>query len=160
MDKLVTETAAADAGEAVKPFAKYRAYRLHEDQLYISGQVAFRQGDFPLRGRVGAELTLEQGKHAARICALNVLAHAEEILGGLDRVRAVLKITVFVSTAEDFLSHHLVADGASEALVERLGAVGEHSRSAVGVARLPMDSPVEVEAVLLVEPREPDADAP
>ncbi|MBW1640007.1 RidA family protein [Microbacterium resistens] len=140
-----------DTGEAVKPFAKYRAHRLDGDHLYISGQVAFADGGFPLRGRVGAELTQDEGKRAARICALNVIAHAEEILGSSEHVRAVLKITVFVSTAPDFLSHHLVADGASEAFVERLGVAGEHSRSAVGVARLPMDSPVEVEAVLLID---------
>ncbi|MDC7802363.1 RidA family protein [Sphingomonas sp. BLCC-B65] len=139
-----------DTGEAVRPFANYKAHRRDGDRLYISGQVAYADGGFPLTGRVGAELTLEEGKLAARICALNVLAHAEEFLGTLERVRSVLKITVFVSTAEGFLSHHLVADGASEALLEKLGAAGEHSRSAVGVARLPMDSPVEVEAVLLI----------
>ena len=150
MDQHSTSPA-TDAGEAVKPFAKYRAHRLDGDHLYISGQVAFADGGFPLRGRVGAELALEEGKKAARVCALNVIAHAEEVLGSLTHVRAVLKITVFVSTAPDFLSHHLVADGASEAFVERLGTAGEHSRSAVGVARLPMDSPVEVEAVLLVD---------
>lgn len=146
-----TTSPETSTGEAVKPFAKYRAHRLDGDHLYISGQVAFADGGFPLQGRVGAELTLEEGKRAARICALNVIAHAQEILGSLEHVRAVLKITVFVSTGPDFLAHHLVADGASEAFVQRLGAAGEHSRSAVGVARLPMDSPVEVEAVLLVD---------
>lgn len=144
------ETFQLVGGEAVAPFAKYEPYRLVRDRLYVSGQVAFHRGEFPLRGRVGAELDLVAGRTAARICGLNVLAHAEEALGTLDRVEALLKVTVFVSTAEGFLSHHLVADGASEVFVETLGDAGRHSRSAVGVARLPMDSPVEVEAVFSV----------
>ncbi|GAA1314471.1 RidA family protein [Leucobacter albus] len=138
-------------GEAVPPFANYLPYRFEGDRLYISGQVAFSNGEFPLRGRVGSDLTLEQGQQAARICALNVLAHAAEALGSLDRVKAIVKMTAFVSTADDFFSHHLVADGASRAFVEVLGTAGEHSRSAVGVPRLPMNSPVEVEAVLLTD---------
>lgn len=137
-------------GEAVAPFANYRPYRLAGDRLYVSGQVAFRQGEFPLRGRIGAELDLDQGRSAARICGLNVLAHAREALGSLERIDALLKVTVFVSTADGFLSHHLVADGASEVFVEALGEAGQHARSALGVARLPMDSPVEVEAEFAV----------
>jgi enamine deaminase RidA (YjgF/YER057c/UK114 family) len=145
----VTEPRTAQ-GEAIAPFAKYSAYRLTDDRLYISGQVAFRDGGFPYRGRVGGELDIDEGRAAARICALNVLAHAADALGSLDRIDAVLKVTVFVSAAPDFVSHHLVADGASEAFVEVLGERGRHARSAVGSPRLPMDSPVEVEVALSI----------
>lgn len=152
MNQSLSTGTASDVGEAVKPFANYVAFRQDGNVLYISGQVAYADGGFALKGRVGAELTLEEGKRAARRCALNVLAHAEEALGSLSRVESILKVTVFVSTGPDFLEHHLVADGASEAFLERLGGAGVHARSALGVARLPMDSPVEVEATLLVTP--------
>ncbi|SEM42768.1 Enamine deaminase RidA, house cleaning of reactive enamine intermediates, YjgF/YER057c/UK114 family [Nonomuraea pusilla] len=139
--------------EPVRPFAQYRPVRWCGDVLYISGQVAAVDGEFPLRGRVGAELSIEEGRQAARQCALNLLAQIDRELGGFDRVEALVKVTVFVATAPDFLSHHVVADGASETFVQVLGPAGEHARSAVGVARLPMDSPVEVEAAVLVGPR-------
>ncbi|MFF3669352.1 RidA family protein [Microtetraspora malaysiensis] len=136
--------------EPLVPFARYVPCRWSGDELHVSGQVAAREGEFPLRGRVGAELTLEQGRAAARQCALNVLAALQRELNDLSRIRALVKVTVFVATGPDFLEHHLVADGASEAFIEALGDVGEHARSAVGVARLPMDSPVEIEATALV----------
>jgi enamine deaminase RidA (YjgF/YER057c/UK114 family) len=134
------------------PFAMYRPVRWSGDTLYVSGQVAAVEGHFPLRGRVGAELSLEQGQQAARQCALNVLALVNRELGGLDRIERLVKVTVFVSSAPDFLQHHLVADGASGLFVEALGSAGEHARSALGAPRLPMDSPVEVEATVLVRP--------
>lgn len=136
--------------EPVAPFAHYRPVRRHGDLLYVSGQVAYADGGFPIRGRLGAEVSTVDGQRAARQCALNLLAQADRELGGLDRIDAVLKVTVFVSSGPDFLDHHLVANGASDTFVEMLGVSGEHARSAVGVARLPMDSPVEVEAVLSI----------
>jgi enamine deaminase RidA (YjgF/YER057c/UK114 family) len=139
-----------DLPEPLSPFALYRPVRRDGDLLYVSGQVAAVGGQMPMRGRVGAELTLEQAQGAARRCALNVLALLRRELGDLAQVEALLKVTVFVSTAGDFLDHHLVADGASAVFVEALGEAGEHARSAVGAARLPMDSPVEVEATVLV----------
>lgn len=134
------------------PFAQYRPVRWNGDTLYISGQVAAVEGHFPLRGRVGAELTVEQGQQAARQCALNVLALIDRELGGFARVAALVKVTVFVSSGPDFLQQHIVADGASRMFVEALGPIGEHARSALGTSRLPMDSPVEVEATVLVHP--------
>jgi enamine deaminase RidA (YjgF/YER057c/UK114 family) len=102
------------------------------------------------RGRLGAELTLEQGQECARQCALNVLALLQRELGDLDRIREIIKVTVFVATTADFFDHHKVANGASDAFIEYLGERGEHARSAVGVACLPMNTPVEVEATVLV----------
>ncbi|MGY4766649.1 RidA family protein [Kribbella sp. CWNU-51] len=136
----------------VQPFAQYRPLRSHDGLLYISGQVAVVDGAFPHRGRVGAELTLEEGVWCARQCALNVLAAAVAETGSLDRITAVLKLTVFVSGGDGFTDHHLVANGASDTFLEFLGEeTGSHARSAVGVPRLPMDSPVEVEAVLAID---------
>lgn len=134
----------------LKPFAGYLPCRRVGNHIHVSGQVAALEGEFVHRGRVGAELSLEQGRECARQCALNVLALLDRELGDLDRVREIVKVTVFVSSAADFLDHHLVADGASNAFVEYLGGRGEHARSAVGVARLPMDSPVEIDATVLV----------
>ena len=136
----------------LRPFAQYQPVLWNGDTLHISGQVAAVEGHFPLRGRVGAELTVEQGQQAARQCALNVLALIDHELGGLDRVEALVKVTVFVASGPDFLQQHIVADGASRAFVEALGPAGEHARSALGAPRLPMDSPVEVEAAVLVRP--------
>ncbi|MEU8125322.1 RidA family protein [Spirillospora sp. NPDC049024] len=135
----------------VSPFAQYRPCRRDGRLLYVSGQVAVEGTRFVHRGRVGAELTLAEGVASARQCGLNVLSAARRELGDLDRVAGVLKLTVFVSADGEFLDHHKVADGASQAITEALGEeVGGHARSAVGVPRLPMDSPVEVEAVLLI----------
>ncbi|GAA0977531.1 RidA family protein [Acrocarpospora macrocephala] len=144
------ETRYLELPEPLEPFARYLPCRWSGAEVHVSGQVAAREGEFPLRGRVGAELTLEQGRAAARQCALNVLAALKRELNDLSRIRALVKVTVFVATGPDFLDHHRVADGASETFLEALGEVGGHARSAVGVARLPMDSPVEVEATVLV----------
>jgi enamine deaminase RidA (YjgF/YER057c/UK114 family) len=146
------ETARLDIAlpEPLAPFAQYCPIRRDGNLIYLSGQVAAVNGQLPVRGRAGAELTLEQAQRAARQCALNALALLRSELGHLDRVAALLKVTVYVSTAPDFLDHHLVADGASSTFVEVLGEAGKHARSAVGAARLPMDSPVEVELTALV----------
>ncbi len=136
----------------LEPFALYQPVRWNGNTLHISGQVAAVEGHFPLRGRVGAELTIEQGQQAARQCALNVLALIDRELDGFARVAALVKVTVFVSSAVEFTDHHLVADGASRVFIQALSQAGEHARSALGVARLPMDSPVEVEAAVLVRP--------
>jgi enamine deaminase RidA (YjgF/YER057c/UK114 family) len=142
---------AAPLPSPLPPFARYLPCRRNGRQIQVSGQVAAHEGAFVHQGRIGDELSLEQGQECARQCALNVLALLQQELGDLSSVREIIKVTVFVASTIDFLDHHLVADGASSAFIEYLGERGEHARSAVGVACLPMNSPVEVEAIVLVE---------
>jgi enamine deaminase RidA (YjgF/YER057c/UK114 family) len=142
--------AAAPLPSPLAPYAHYLPTRWHGQQIHVSGQVAALNGTMLRRGRLGAELTLEEGQECARQCALNVLALLQRELGDLDRIREIIKVTVFVATTADFFDHHQVANGASDAFIEYLGERGEHVRSAVGVACLPMNTPVEVEATVLV----------
>ncbi len=103
-----------------------------------------------MKGKLGGELTVEQGQAAARICALNCLAVVRAALGELDRVAQVVKLTGFVASAPGFTQQSQVVNGASELLVEVFGERGRHARAAVGVAELPLGAPVEVELVVEV----------
>jgi enamine deaminase RidA (YjgF/YER057c/UK114 family) len=130
------------------PAAAYRPYVRHGDLVFTAGQLPMVDGALPRTGKLGDEVSTEEGTALAKRAALNVLAIAAEVAeGDLDRVR-VLKLTVFVASVPDFAEQHLVANGASDLLGEVLGEAGVHARSAVGVPVLPLDSPVEVEAVL------------
>lgn len=116
--------------------------------LFIAGQVPFVEGRMQSPGKLGAGLDLDTGVACARQCAINVLAQVRAELGSLDHVTRVVKLTVFVASEPSFTEQHLVANGASELFAEVFGDIGRHARSAVGVPVLPMDAPVEVEAVL------------
>ena len=113
--------------------------------IYTAGQLPLVEGTLPLTGKVGAEVTPEEAKELARTCALNALAAVKSVAGDLDRVARVVKVTGFVASAPDFTGQPGVLNGASELLGEVLGDKGVHARSAVGVAVLPLDAPVEVE---------------
>lgn len=102
-------------------------------------------------GQVGADVDLEQAQAAAVQCASNLLAHIEQLTGSLEKVRRLVKITVFVAAAPGFFDHSRVADAASASFVEILGDRGRHARSAVGVTSLPRNSPVEIDAVVELE---------
>ena len=118
--------------------------------LYVSGQIPMLGGEMPLRGRAGAELTLEQAQEAARVCAINLLAVVRSELGSLDAVRNVVKLQGFVASAEGFFEQHLVVNAASQLLFDVFGEVGRHARTAVAVPALPMNAPVEIEAIFEV----------
>jgi len=115
--------------------------------VLTAGQLPVVDGALPRTGKLGTDLTTDEGADLARTAALNVLAVGAAALGDLDRLR-VVKVTVFVASAPTFTEQHLVANGASELLGAVLGDAGVHARSAVGVPVLPLDSPVEVEAIL------------
>jgi len=136
--------------DAPRPAAAYVPVVRTGDLLFTSGQVASDAGTLVASGRVGAEVDLVRAQACARQCAVNVVAQLAAELGDLGRVARVVKLTVFVASVEDFTEQHLVANGASEFLAEVFGDLGRHARSAVGVARLPLDSPVEVEAIVEV----------
>ncbi|CAL9515228.1 RidA family protein [Streptomyces albus] len=113
--------------------------------VYTAGQLPLVSGTLPTTGKVGAEVTPEEAKDLARTAALNALAAVKSVAGDLDRVARVVKVTGFVASAPDFTGQPGVINGASELLGEVLGDKGVHARSAVGVAVLPLDAPVEVE---------------
>jgi enamine deaminase RidA (YjgF/YER057c/UK114 family) len=113
--------------------------------VYTAGQVPLVEGKLPMTGKVGAEVTPEEAKDLARTCALNALAAVSSVADGLEQVVRVVKVTGFVASAPDFTGQPGVLNGASELLGEVFGEQGVHARSAVGVAVLPLDAPVEVE---------------
>jgi enamine deaminase RidA (YjgF/YER057c/UK114 family) len=138
---------------ALSPDASFRAVTRQGDTLYVSGQLPRgARGTIDIRGRLGAELTVEQGNECARVCALHLLAQVRAELGSLDRVRQILKLQVYVASAPAFDEQHLVANGASDLLAAVLGAAGRHARSALGVASLPLGSPIEIDAIVGIHP--------
>ncbi|MFN3549838.1 MAG: RidA family protein [Mesorhizobium sp.] len=132
---------------AAAPAANYVPYCLSGKLLFTAGQLPLENGKLAATGLLGRDLHTASGKAAARLCAINVLAQAKAATGDLETVAKLVKITVFVASTPEFTEQHLVANGASDLLAEALGEKGRHARSAVGVASLPLDAPVEVEAV-------------
>ncbi len=117
--------------------------------VYTSGQLPMMDGRLARAGKVGADVSAEEGKELAHICALNALA-AVDALVGLDTVKRVVKVVGFVASAEGFTGQPGVVNGASDLLGAVFGAAGRHARSAVGVAELPLGAPVEVEIIVEV----------
>lgn len=119
--------------------------------LFIAGQVPSQDGKIAIKGLVGGEIPIERGQEAAQLAVLNALAVAKEELGSLDNVSRVLRMTVYVNSMQTFTQHSLVANGASDLLVNLFGDAGRHARSAIGLASLPGRSAVEVELTLEVK---------
>jgi len=136
--------------EAPQPVANYVPFLLSGDQLFISGQIAKDGSGRILTGTLGAGVSIEEGQEAARHCALNLLAQAKAALGDLGRIAQVLRLTGFVASAPDFYDQPKVINGASDLMVAALGDVGRHTRSAVGVASLPLNACVEIDAIFKV----------
>jgi len=134
----------------VKPLAAYVPAVRSGSYVYTSGQLPMVDGAMPATGKVGAEVTPEQAKDLARLCALNALAAVRAEIGELSLVTRVVKVVGFVASAPDFTGQPGVVNGASELLGEVFGDAGVHARSAVGVASLPLDAPVEVEIIVEV----------
>ena len=132
------------------PVAAFEPYVRHGNTIYTSGQIATRNGHLVATGRLGADVDLATGQDAARACAVNVLAQLQAAAGGLDAVTRLVKLTVYIACTGEFAQQPQVADGASQLLLDVLGTAGAHARSAIGVAALPLGSPVEVEAIAKV----------
>ena len=133
----------------IAPLAAYIPAVRTGNLVYTSGQLPLESGELSHTGKVGSEVSPEQAKAAARICALNALA-AIEALVGIDAVSRVVKLVGFVASAPGFTGQPGVVNGASEVLGEIFGDAGAHARSAVGVAELPLNAPVEVELIVEV----------
>jgi enamine deaminase RidA (YjgF/YER057c/UK114 family) len=135
------------------PLANYVGAVRTGNLLYLAGHGPLRlQGTFTFTGKVGRELTVEQGYQAAREVGLNLLATTRAALGSLDRVKRVIKVLGMVNAVDGFGDHPKVINGFSDLMVEVFGeAIGKHARSAVGMAGLPLGIPVEIEMILEVE---------
>jgi enamine deaminase RidA (YjgF/YER057c/UK114 family) len=134
----------------VPPVAAYVPAVRTGNLVYTAGQVPMQAGKLPHTGKVGAEVTPEDGKALARVCALNALAAVNSLVG-IDAVTRVVKVVGFVASAPGFHGQPSVVNGASELLGEVFGDAGAHARSAVGVSELPLDAPVEVELIVEVQ---------
>ena len=135
--------------QVVAPLASYVPAVRTGNLVYTSGQLPTEGGKLTRTGKVGAEVSPEEGKALARICALNALAAVGSVVG-IDTVTRVVKVVGFVASAPGFNGQPSVVNGASELLAEVFGDNGAHARSAVGVAELPLDAPVEVELIVEV----------
>jgi enamine deaminase RidA (YjgF/YER057c/UK114 family) len=115
--------------------------------VYTAGQLPLTDGKLPQTGKVGAQVSVDEAAALARTCALNALAAVASVAGGLSAVTRIVKVTGFVASDPSFTGQPLVVNGASELLLEVFGDAGRHARSAVGVAALPLDAPVEIELI-------------
>ncbi|MFV8130041.1 RidA family protein [Streptomyces syringium] len=137
--------------DVVPPLAAYQPAVRTGNYVYTAGQLPMVKGSVPATGKVGAEVSAEQAKELAAVCALNALAAVKSVVGDLDKIVRVVKVVGFIASAPDFTAQPGVLNGASELLGEVLGDKGVHARSAVGVTVLPLDAPVEVEILVEVQ---------
>lgn len=138
--------------EPAAPVANYVPYVVTGNLVFISGQVTLGPNGFEYQGKVGADISVEDGAKAARLCAVNILAQLKAACGGdLERVRRCVKLGGFVNSTADFTDHPKVINGASDLMVDALGDRGKHARFAVGAGSLPLNVAVEVDAVFEIE---------
>ncbi|MBN8499715.1 MAG: RidA family protein [Sphingomonadales bacterium] len=137
--------------EPAAPVAAYVPVVEAGGLAHVSGQISIVGGQL-LKGRLGEDLTLDQGAEGARACGLMILAQLKAALGSLDRVERIVKLGVFINSAGSFTDQPKVANGASELMVDVFGEAGKHARSAVGVPCLPLGVAVEVDAIVAVRP--------
>jgi enamine deaminase RidA (YjgF/YER057c/UK114 family) len=133
---------------AVRENSKFENHRTVDSSVHVAGQLPFKDGELLGEGIVGRDVDVETGRELARHAALNALAVAADAVGGLDQVR-IVQMLVFVASAPEFGLQSKVADAASELLVDVLGENGRHARTAIGVAGLPLNTPVEIQMVCM-----------
>jgi enamine deaminase RidA (YjgF/YER057c/UK114 family) len=135
--------------EAAAPAANYLPYVITGSLLFISGQLPMENGAIAVKGLLGRDVDVAGGQRAAELCAINILAQAKAALGGdLERIVRVVKLSGFVASEPSFTDQHLVINGASNLIADLLGERGKHARAAVGMACLPLNAAVEIDAVI------------
>jgi enamine deaminase RidA (YjgF/YER057c/UK114 family) len=135
--------------EAAAPAANYVSYVISGNMLYISGQLPTENGKIAVSGLVGSDVEVPAAQRAAELCAINILSQAKAALGGdLTRIKRVVKLSSFVASAPGFTEQHIVTNGASNLIANVLGEAGKHARAAVGMAALPLNAAVEIEAII------------
>jgi enamine deaminase RidA (YjgF/YER057c/UK114 family) len=132
------------------PAANYVPFVIEGGVLTISGQLPIENGALAVIGKLGGGVSLEDGQRAARLCAINILAQAQAALSDLVRIRRTIRLGGFVASTPDFTEQHKVVNGASDLIASILGESGRHARAAVGVAALPLDAAVEIEATFAI----------
>jgi enamine deaminase RidA (YjgF/YER057c/UK114 family) len=133
------------------PVANYVPFVVSGDLVFVSGQVPAQDGKVAMTGKVAAELSVEQGQAAARLCLINVITHLKSACAGdLDRVQQVVRLGGFIASPASFSQHALVMNGASDLAVAIFGDAGRHARTTIGVPSLPLDVPVEVEGLFRI----------
>jgi len=137
--------------EAPKPLAVYVPALLVNKFVFTAGQVPVKNGELIYSGKLGKDLTIQEGIKAAEISILNCLSAVKSVAGSLDNIEKIVKVTVFVNSANGFTEQSKVANGASELLVKIFGENGKHTRSAVGVNELPINAPVEIEIIVKIK---------
>ncbi|MHB1686556.1 MAG: RidA family protein [Ignavibacteriaceae bacterium] len=137
--------------EAPQPLAAYIPALIVDKLVFTAGQLPTEKGILNIKGKLGAEVSEEEGRRAAEICALNCLSVIKSVIDDLDRIEQIVKLTVFVNSADGFTSQPKVANGASELLGKIFGEKGKHVRSAVGVNELPLNAPVEIEMIVRIK---------
>lgn len=137
--------------EAPKPLASYIPVTTVGNLVFSAGQVPVSAGNLLYKGKLGKDLSDDEGKKAAELCAVNCLNVIKSEIGDLDKVDKIVKVTVFVNSADGYTDQPKIANGASDFLVNVFGEKGKHVRSAVGVNELPINAPVEVEMIVAVK---------
>jgi len=130
------------------PVASYVPFVICGNLLTISGQLPMQDGVPAVRGRLGETVSIEEGQEAARICFINLLAQMRAALGDLDRVTRIVRLGGFIAATPEFAAHAQAMNGASDLAMQVFGAAGQHARATVGVASLPLNAAVEVEALV------------
>lgn len=155
MDEKIEQQLAAlgvKLPETTAPAGNYVPFSRTGNLLITSGQLPLKDGKLTAAGLLGRDVSVADGQEAAKYCAINILAQVKAAIGSLDRIGKIVKITVFVASAPGFTEQHIVANGASDFLVAVFGDKGKHARSAVGMAALPLNASVEIEAMIEIAP--------
>lgn len=135
----------------VAPVSNYVPFVISGNELFISGQISITPSGV-IKGKLGADMTIEQGADAAKACAVNLIAQMKAALGGdLDRVKRIVKLNGFVNCAPDFIDQPKVINGASDLMVAVFGEAGRHARAAVGAPSLPLGAAVEIDAIVEID---------
>lgn len=131
-----------------KPAGSYIPVVISGNLAFVSGQIPMQDGKVTFTGKVPSDITLEDAQNAARICAINILAQLKASLGSLDRISKIVRVSGFVNSTSDFTEHPKIINAASDLFFEIFGEKGKHSRIAVGVSSLPLNSTVEIDMIV------------
>lgn len=151
IEQKIKEMLGYELPVAPKPLAAYVPAVQMDKLVFTSGQLPLINGKLIFEGKVGYEVTEADGIECAKTCAVNCLSAIKTVIGDLDKIEQVVKLTVFVNSAVGFHSQPKVANGASEFMVNLFGDAGKHARSAVGVSELPLNAPVEIEMIVKIK---------
>lgn len=150
-EQKIKEILGYELPSAPKPIAAYIPAQRIGDLIYTSGQLPIKNGKLLAEGKVGYEVSEEKAIECAQLCAVNCLSAIKSLIGNLENIEQIVKLTVFVNSTLGYSSQPKVANGASEFLVNVFGDIGKHVRSAVGVTELPLNAPVEIEMIVRVK---------